>query len=227
MAKTKVERVLCVPSSFLAEESPGEGRRRFLPVSGLPVGFGRTLAAVSEARERTEDLESDTSWRQLVCYAAVRRQGRTLVYRRAKGSGEGRLLGRASLGVGGHLEASDRPKAKNADAEFTYARGFLREADEEIGLRGAHLLRHAVVGYILDDASPVGLAHVGVVILADAAPRFDPRPSPGVEVCGWLGPDSTAPPEGSRWESWSELLIEQDILGRDLVAEAIRAASGA
>ena len=52
-------------------------------------------------------LETDASFLQIIPYVVVRNGSRVLSYRRGAASGEGRLAGKDSIGLGGHVDLAD------------------------------------------------------------------------------------------------------------------------
>src|SRR5690606_26947835 len=75
------------------------------------------------------EAEEDPSYKQLIPYCIFRCDGRILNYRRGSGIGEGRLLGKRSVGVGGHISEEDA-----AGSDHPYQVGMRREIAEEIEL---------------------------------------------------------------------------------------------
>jgi predicted NUDIX family phosphoesterase len=174
------------------------------PESFQEQSFLADLVRAAELRPRTPELESDTSWKQLVPYGLLLSAGRFWAYRRARGSGEGRLLGKHSLGLGGHINLQDLAEPRG---HFTPVLALLRELAEEVGLARGDVRSFRLLGLVNDDTNPVGRAHLGLVYAATlgvAGPAAI-RPSPEVEPVGWLHPV-----EAERidldFEPWSEIL---------------------
>lgn len=106
--------------------------------------------------------ETDPSHKQLIPYVVVRDSGSVFLMHRTDAGGDARLHGRASIGVGGHLNPVDG----GADALMT---GLRREWAEELDAGWEpdfHLL-----GLLNDDSNPVGEVHLGVVFTVEAAGR--------------------------------------------------------
>lgn len=150
--------------------------------------------------------EHDPSAKQLIPYQLFRCQGRFLVYRRGGGVGEGRLAGRLSLGIGGHINRHDA--GGGALTPAGYQQALLRERQEELlchdGLEAVHL------GWINDDSDPVGQVHLGAVHLCRVA-RCDEvaiRPQgEDIHFQGWWTAEAIGA-EAERFEKWSLLALE-------------------
>lgn len=96
--------------------------------------------------------ELDPTFKQLIPYVVVRNTvtGDYFVTRRI--GGDGRLVGKLSLGIGGHVEEGE-----------TLYEGMYREIEEEIGLTNEDILTNHFCGYINDDTSEVNSVHLGLV----------------------------------------------------------------
>jgi predicted NUDIX family phosphoesterase len=106
--------------------------------------------------------EGDPSYKQLIPYVVVR-DGRSLfLMHRTDAGGDARLHGKASIGVGGHLNPVDH-------GEDALMAGLRREWDEELEADWEPAFE--LIGLINDDTNPVGAVHLGVVFSVDAAGR--------------------------------------------------------
>jgi predicted NUDIX family phosphoesterase len=107
--------------------------------------------------------ETDPSLKQIIPYAIFTHGGRVLRYVRGGKSGEKRLVAKASIGIGGHINDADEGLfAFNEDA---YRIAVEREIAEELELGGSFTDR--VIGLINDDSNEVGAVHLGVVHLVE------------------------------------------------------------
>lgn len=80
-------------------------------------------------------LETNPNFRQILPYVLVECGGKLLCYQRTKGIGEDRLLGKHSIGIGGHIDLADICRGievGNLDWESTYYTSIMREVQEEI-----------------------------------------------------------------------------------------------
>ena len=81
---------------------------------------------------------------------------------RTDAGGDARLHGKASIGVGGHLNPVD-------DGEDALMAGLRREWHEELETDWEP--EFELVGLLNDDSNPVGAVHLGVVFVVEAAGR--------------------------------------------------------
>jgi predicted NUDIX family phosphoesterase len=103
--------------------------------------------------------ETDPAFKQIIPYAIFTHAGRVLSYVRGGKGGEKRLSARRSIGIGGHMNATD-----GAGAAFdmaAYERALAREIGEE--LRVETPCRQRAVALLNDDSTEVGRVHIGVV----------------------------------------------------------------
>lgn len=94
--------------------------------------------------DRRYKLEEDTTNRHPIAYGVVaqHREGNweVFVYQRTKVTGEGRLAGKHSIGIGGHIEASDIFNEGHEHNLLTgIVKGFVREVAEEFTFDGLAL----------------------------------------------------------------------------------------
>lgn len=113
-------------------------------------------------------LETDETFLQIIPYVLVKRGDEYLAYVRTATGGENRLHGKASIGVGGHIDAEDFVWGTDGaiDVEQTARRGAQRELKEELGILS---MRHDFqwLGFLRWDATPVDRVHLGLVFLLD------------------------------------------------------------
>lgn len=160
--KSSEERVIVVPTATLRASGPAPG---FDPD---PARLTSIALKPGVARAMPRSLaEADPRYKQLVAYVVLRCQGQIFHYLRSAHVGEARLAGRRSLGVGGHVNATDWKAGAGWEG---LARGLARELDEEVELTTRPTIQY--VGFIDDDQEPVSRVHLGVVALAElASPR--------------------------------------------------------
>ena len=103
--------------------------------------------------------EVDTDHKQLIPYVVVSQDARLFVMERSSAGGDARLHGKASIGVGGHLNPVDR-------GEDPLMGGLRREWSEELIAEFEPEFR--LVGFLNDDSNPVGAVHLGVVFTVEA-----------------------------------------------------------
>jgi predicted NUDIX family phosphoesterase len=148
--------------------------------------------------------ESDRAHKQLIPYVVVRDGDEVFLMHRTDAGGDPRLHGRASIGVGGHLNPVD----DGADALIA---GLHREWEEELDADWDPVFE--LIGLLNDDSNPVGAVHLGVVFSVDAAGRpVDVRERD--KLVGGFADRETIAASGDRLETWSQLVAEALGLGR-------------
>lgn len=103
--------------------------------------------------------EIDPASKQLIPYVVVRQDLRVFLMERSSAGGDARLHGKASIGVGGHLNPVDH-------GEDPLLGGLRREWSEELSTEFEPDFR--LVGFLNDDSNPVGSVHLGVVFTVEA-----------------------------------------------------------
>ena len=147
------ERVFVVPREALPDAAGWYGLR----TAGL-AGF---VAAVERSGryEPRSLMEQDPEFKQIIPYLVLRDGPRYFLMQRTSAGGDGRLHGRYSIGVGGHLNPGDGGVLA----------GLNREWAEE--LVADFVPDFQLVALLNDDTTPVGAVHLGAVYLADAGGR--------------------------------------------------------
>jgi predicted NUDIX family phosphoesterase len=113
--------------------------------------------------------EIDPTFKQLIPYVVLKYRDQVFHYTRGKGAGEKRLHALRSIGIGGHINPLDI-----GNGAHPYRVGMLREVAEEVALDTPY--RDMCLGFINDDATPVGQVHLGIVHLFELdAPNVERR----------------------------------------------------
>ena len=141
--------------------------------------------------------EVDPDYKQLIPYVVVRKEPRLFLMERSSGGGDARLHGKASIGVGGHLNPVDR-------GEDPLMGGLQREWSEELIAEFEPDFR--LVGFLNDDTNPVGAVHLGVVFTVEAdghavAVREHEK------LTGRFAPPDEILAAWDRLETWSQLTL--------------------
>ena len=187
------ERVLVLPR----ERVPGGCDFR-----GVREADADALAVLREAVARhgryldRPVAEQDPSFKQLIPYVVVRDRAHTFLMERTDAGGDARLHGKASIGVGGHLNPVDH-------GEDALMAGLRREWEEE--LEADWEPEFELVGLLNDDDNPVGAVHLGVLFTVAA----DGRPVAVRERDKLIGEFVDARVVAAAWdrlETWSQLV---------------------
>ena len=194
------ENVLCFPADSLDQVGLPNGwssdvKTYYLDVmtkKGSLVFIDRELA------------ESDPSYKQIIPYHVIMSDDKFFVYRRGKKGGENRLHSKLSIGIGGHINDSD--VGLDETGVITYARGALREIEEEVFISSGYT--NDTLGVIYDDSNDVGKVHFGIVHL------IRPVIKEGVTVrdesldfVGWMTKDDIIN-NIEDFETWSQIAIK-------------------
>ena len=154
-----LERVLVLPR----DEVPGG-----CDFTGVRDASDATMGALQAATTAYGQFldrpvaEEDPAFKQLIPYVVVRDGALVYLMERTAAGGDPRLHGKASIGVGGHLNPVD-------EGEDPLTDGLRREWAEELVADWEPEFR--LVGLLNDDSNPVGSVHLGVVFEVEAAGR--------------------------------------------------------
>jgi predicted NUDIX family phosphoesterase len=192
------ERVLVLPRAAVPDGCDFLGVR---PTSGDDLDRLRAAVAAHGRYLDRARAEQDPGFKQLIPYVVIRDADRVFLMQRTDAGGDPRLHGRASIGVGGHLNPVD----EGEDALLT---GLRREWAEELVTDWEPAFE--LVGLLNDDSNPVGAVHLGVVFSVDAAGRgADVRERD--KLVGGFADDAAVSAARERMETWS--LLVADALG--------------
>jgi len=150
------EQVFVVPTSRLFGDAGIFGAARhgfFAPTNSEWTRFHALVRDEGTFVDRAP-AEIDPSLKQIIPYAVVTQGDRIFRFQR-QGGGEARLVGKSSVGVGGHINPCD-------GVQDVLAAGLDRELDEELVLPAQRKIEF--VGLINDDSTPVGSVHLGLVV---------------------------------------------------------------
>ena len=147
--------------------------------------------------------EDDPTSKQLIPYVVVRDAERVFLMERTDAGGDRRLHGKASIGVGGHLNPVD-------EGEDALMAGLRREWDEELNAEWTPEFQ--LVGLLNDDSNPVGAVHLGVVFTVEAKGRaVDVRERE--KLTGAFAAPDVVRAAWDRLETWSQLVAASIGLG--------------
>ena len=146
--------------------------------------------------------ETDRSLKQIIPYLVLRDGDRVFLMKRTRAGGDARLHDRYTVGVGGHLNPGDGG----------ILGGLAREWSEE--LEADFVPDFEFVGLLNDDTVDVGVHHLGVVYLADAAGR-PVRVRETEKLSGSFERLEVVLAVYDRMETWSRLALDA-LVGADL-----------
>ena len=188
-----VERVLVLPR----DRVPGG-----CDFSGVRLADERTMAELRAAVKAYGQFvdrplaEEDPAFKQLIPYVVVRDGGLVYLMERTDAGGDARLHGKATIGVGGHLNPVD-------EGEDPLTDGLRREWSEELVADWEPQFR--LVGLLNDDSNPVGSVHLGVVFEVEAAGRpVEVRERD--KLTGRFASEADVQAAWDRMETWSRLV---------------------
>jgi predicted NUDIX family phosphoesterase len=188
-----VERVLVLPRDRVP------GGCDFTGVRPADEGTPAELQAALQAHGRFMDrplAEVDPTFKQLIPYVMLRDGGLVYLMERTDAGGDARLHGKASIGVGGHLNPVD-------EGEDPLTDGLRREWSEELVADWEPEFR--LVGLLNDDSNPVGSVHLGVVFEVEAAGRpVEVRERD--KLTGRFATEAEVRAAWDRMETWSRLV---------------------
>lgn len=165
----------------------------------------KKIAATFDKYEvkRRGDMEEDPSFKQLIGYALIKDKAtkEVLVYKRLVGGGESRLHGKASVGIGGHMN-----DVANKSIEEVIKINAAREVEEEIGINFDEALANLkFVGLINDDREEVGKVHIGLVYVCEVNKANVKVVEDDTLKIEWLSSENARNVEN--YESWSQFLV--------------------
>lgn len=169
-----------------------------------PALMGELALAVREnGRYLPRPLaEESPDWKQLIPYVVVRDGPMTFLMERSAAGGDQRLHGKASIGVGGHLNPVD-------EGEDPLMTGLQREWAEELDTDWNPEFQ--LVGLLNDDSNPVGAVHLGVVFVVEARGRAV-AVREVEKLSGHMATHEEILSAWDRLETWSQL-VASEILG--------------
>lgn len=171
---------------------------------GIAVWRGVRQDDLDEMLRRVEEngkyvprssAERDRSLKQIIPYLVLRDGDRVFLMKRTRAGGDPRLHDHYTIGVGGHLNPGD-------DSVLS---GLAREWKEE--LNADFVPSFDFVGLLNDDTVEVGLHHLGLVYVADAAGR-PIRVRETHKLSGSFERVSVVRALYDRMETWSQLALD-------------------
>jgi predicted NUDIX family phosphoesterase len=197
---TVIERVLVLPRAEVPGGCDFHGIRE--AAAGMLSELRAAVAAHGSYLDRPT-AESDPGHKQVIPYVIVRDGTAVFLMHRTDAGGDARLYGKASIGVGGHLNPVDR-------GEDALMAGLYREWHEELETDWEPSFE--LIGLLNDDSNPVGAVHLGVVFSVEAGGRPVVVRERDKLVGSFAEPDGVAA-AWDRLETWSRLVAGATGLG--------------
>ena len=195
------EQVLVVERKVLEQEGMFQGLtfdvERYLRAffaQGVPRFMPRSRA------------EADPAYKQLIPYVIMTHGGKYLSYVRGRRAGETRLVGRRSIGIGGHINPIDEMPLFDADFRDTYTTAVTREVAEEVSVETE--FEDHVVALLNDDSTEVGRVHLGIVHHWTLGGASVSKKEQMITQMAFMSPAELAAVRDSL-ETWSQLCLDQ------------------
>lgn len=155
--------------------------------------------------------ERDPDFKQIIPYTVLRRSSEVFVFRRLSGGGEARLHHLRSIGVGGHIEPSERVDgdAGAAGAWEMIQAAARREICEEVHVEAPSPLELRYAGLLNDESNEVGTVHTGVVFVAELPPEATVTVRETDVLAGkFEAIDALRADPSSSFETWSRHILD-------------------
>ena len=188
-----MENVLVVKTASLGDITARNGL-----ITGREAEVMDLIAAESFFLPRPVAEESP-AYKPIIPYVAVVRGDEVFATRRLNKGGESRLHGRMSLGVGGHINETDR------DHGAWLMNCLRREIEEEIDIADFGVL--TLRGLINDNGNDVGSVHLGFFFTLTTGGDVFVRELEKLE--GGFVPISSLPEAMESMESWSRIITPE------------------
>lgn len=152
--------------------------------------------------KRRKYIEEDPSYKQIIPYVVVNKDGQLFSVKRLEGQTEKRLVSEKSLGIGGHIP------------EFVYQRvgesfveaGMRKELQEELHIESG--LEADLVGTVYDDSDEVGQVHMGVVFKVDVPETQSVSVRENDKMRGAFESIEDIQSNYDEYENWSQHVID-------------------
>ena len=153
--------------------------------------------------------EQDFKLKQIIPYVLLTWKGKVLRYIRGKKSRETRLVEKASVGVGGHINPIDDSlfHDTNRIMQDLYDSAVQREVAEEVLIESSYVSR--IVGILNDDANEVGQVHFGIVHVLELNEPKVKKKDKNITKLEFLDPHTILRDEFEKLESWSQICLQR------------------
>ncbi len=154
--------------------------------------------------------ENNPDFKQIIPYQLFYCEQSYFVFQRGKKSGEQRLAGRLSLGIGGHINDKDSSNGRRMSQE-DFNKALERERHEELICPPE--LTTEFMGWINDDTDQVGQVHLGVAcrcLLPDKSTIKIRPDGEDLQAVGWLT-SAEIHQRKDEFERWSIISLQKKI----------------
>jgi predicted NUDIX family phosphoesterase len=200
--EVSAENVLCVPRASLAIDH----QDGFFPLSAFYTFIAGNDALQYRPRRAAE---KDLSLKQVVTYIAVVKQERVLCYQRGAYSAvRDELIGRHSIGFGGHVSEHDRDLF--SPDELGLLSNAQRELREELNLVAFRESdqQPIILGIINDNSTSEGQKHIAIAMRFNCTEKDDPTKGElEIRNLHWKS-INVLPNDLSCFEIWSQLFFD-------------------
>jgi predicted NUDIX family phosphoesterase len=211
-----MEQVLVIPSSEISPWMFSKLEKGISSDVNLLFEFDGIFNTNKMRFMNRDEAEKDENYKQLIPYCVLaNHDGKVFAYQRTKKGGESRLHHHWSVGIGGHINPED---ADSNASDWSYRRGMIRELKEETGIdlmalpANKRILSEIWRAVIYDSSNPVGRVHLGFVHLVYLPKQLTIQsPDPAIANGCWLSKEEVLS-DLSRFENWSRLILEGDLL---------------
>lgn len=142
---------------------------------------------------------------QIIPVIAVKKDNKYLTY--ARNGTEGRLHGKRSMTVGGHIDITDTIGSTYYDYRSTIALAAMRELYEETGFNKAFTYDEFTQVIWMPDGDEVSQVHIGLVSIVEIESDKTTTPNEELVDVQWLTKEELIR-DISNYELWSQHLIQ-------------------
>jgi len=176
----------------------------FKSLDDAPINFLKEIFEITDNAFLDRDIaEKDERWKQIIPYCVFKHGDKYLIYTRGSKSGEKRLVSKASIGIGGHINPID---SNNVDMDLDgYYRALNREIKEELNIDGE--FEEELIGFINDDSTEVGKVHFGIVHMIHVENKNITSNEDNIQDIEWYSLGELGD-EIESLESWSKFIVE-------------------
>ncbi len=148
-------------------------------------------------------MEQDFNYKQIIAYVVLRHRDMVFTYDRGAESGEKRLIGRKSIGLGGHIVRAD--SNINSSNRQVYLTAAKRELSEEVEIKSK--FKEHIVALMNDESTDVGKVHFGILHVWDLLePKVHSREN-DIANAGFM-PILKLKEMGHLLEEWSKIALD-------------------